>query len=99
MEISISMFGRTITFKMSVDVSNSGAVEKVKSIIKKELGQSVYTFGSKKIDMIKILRRPEVGGILVRAGLVPENDMRDDGISVGLAFAKEWVEINLPEFC
>lgn len=53
---------------------------------------------SPKIEAIKILRQSEVCKPLFQAGIFPPYEMQGtmEKPSVGLGFAKEWVEKNLP---
>jgi len=92
MKFQFSIFNKTIALVVTIVPRDPEAY--VVDLLRREatnFGQDV----SRKIAMIKILRRPEVSKILIDAGLVPSDDIRfnDDGSRyIGLKTGKEFVD-------
>jgi len=91
MKIKISKYEIEIFYK----VRSLSPEKRVMDIIDAEV-KNLPVNKSKKIAMIKIMRRAEVSKILIDAGLVPKEDLRgnfpDETPYLGLDFCKDWVE-------
>jgi len=93
MKINFTLFGYDFTF----EAVPTGAEAKVKRILNEKLKEinALNSKESKKISLIKIVRRSDVSKILIDSGIVPVweiNDIDTPIARVRLGWAKDWVE-------
>jgi hypothetical protein len=84
-------------YEISITVCNMNPEKRVAQIIRKRMIARKSVGISRKIEMIKILREPDISKILIAAGIVPADEIRygydkHDRPYVGLKFAKEWID-------
>lgn len=99
---TIKMFGYNFDFYLSIYPSNMKTEKEVKRILDERLQEINKTNSkeSKKISLIKVLRRHEVSKLLIDAKLVETVHINDSDTNypfVGLSWAKNWVENNYSE--
>lgn len=91
-------FGSNGTAVVEIEPSSNSVVDRVVRILRCDIENYDRTQReefSRKIYLIKVLRTPVVSEILIKAGMVPMGDVQYAGTpneTVGLRFAKEWVE-------
>ena len=93
--MKLSAFGYTLEIKLTSSKPEYVVVKLLEQELLRVQGSNV----SKKIALIKIMRKEEVSKILIDAHLVPDSEIGGDmgHHYVGLCWAKEWVEAHFPE--